>query len=488
MTRTGFARALTRLRLLGWMPLVSILLIGLVGLLAMSFTTTATHKSESIHLQDRQSLQGTLGGLGTQYVLFSLKEGLDYASTGSWNLRPNDPTDTARLQSFVSHAVLLNYGAAVVSLSAAPLSTYAAGPGVPPPSDPGYKPMIAALLAAKPDVSSVMTVSGGIHVVAMGVPITVDGQPRAVFVGFVRLDTSALETYVRALHYGHTGQTYVVDSGGTVVASTDSTKIGKAFLYTSALHGIAAGRSASFVDARTHDVVSYSAFGVGGWGGATVQSASEFYGPLRSGQLRIELAIVALLVVAAMIVLVLNYKREVARRQYHEQVAYQAAHDGLTGLFNRSILSERLVQALARAKQQASDVAVLYLDLDAFKPVNDNFGHAAGDSILVEMADRLRRCTRPADIVGRMGGDEFAIVIEDLHSPSQVEPLTRRIIDELSRPYAAVHSVGVSVGVAYASQGNATPEDLMRDADLAMYRAKDSGGNRDEWAEALGVR
>ncbi len=135
---------------------VSVLLISLTGALAIGLTIQASDKAESIHLQDRVALQGSLGGLGRQYLLFSLKEGLDYASTGVWHLTPGDAGDTARLQTFVAHAVLLNYGAAVVDLGAHELSSYADGPGLPPVSDPGYQPMIRDLLAARPDVSTVM--------------------------------------------------------------------------------------------------------------------------------------------------------------------------------------------------------------------------------------------------------------------------------------------------------------------------------------------
>ena len=462
---------------------LSVLIIGAAGALAIGLTAQATSKAEDIHLADRQSLQATLGGLGKQYLLFSLKEGLDYASTGTWHLSPGDPADTARLQSFVTHAVLLNYGAALVDLGAHTLSSYASGPGLPPSSDPGYQPMIKSLLAQQPDVSSVMTI-GGLHVVAMGVPVQVNGVVKAVFVGYVRLDTSALETYVRTLHYGRTGKTVVLDSTGTVVASTDAKEIGKPFGFAAAEAGIARGRVGNYTSTHPADVVAYSTFGLGGWGGATVQSTAEFYGPLQSGRLRVELAIVALLILAALIVLVLNHKREAARRRYQAQLAYQAAHDGLTGLYNHSIFHERLVQALARARRRESDVAVLYLDLDSFKPVNDGHGHEIGDKVLAEIAGRIRAVTRAEDTVARMGGDEFAIMVEDVRSKADLAALAQRIIDEVRRPLAvdASRRVGVSVGICLNPGGAGSSEGVIRDADLAMYRAKEAGGCRCEWA------
>lgn len=467
--------------------LVSVVLIFMAGALAVGLTAQAAHKAESIHLQDRKSLQSTLGSLGQQYVLFSLKEGLDYASTGSWDLTPNDPADTARLQTFVTHAVLLNYGVALVDLGGHQLSAYTTGTaGLPPASDPGYAPMIKALLAQKPDVSSVMTV-GGIHVVAMGVPVTVDGTTKAVFVGYVRLDTSALESYVRKLHNGQSGRSYVVDSTGTVVAATDPTDIGRRLPFSRAVSDIGHNRTEGFLDDHSNDVVSVASFGIGGWGGVTSQSGSEFYGALRSDNLRVELAILALLVIAGLIVLAFNHRRETARRRFQAQLAYQAAHDGLTGLFNRSVFHERLNQSLARARRISGDVAVLYLDLDLFKPVNDQQGHEAGDTILAAVAERLLGTVRVNDTVARMGGDEFAILLEDVSQREAVEGVARRIVADLGAPVALAGgptSVGVSIGISYSSGGAGDAEAIVRDADLAMYRAKDAGGSRFEWAGA----
>ena len=467
--------------------LASVLLICLTGALSIALTTQASDKAQTIHLQDRQDLQATLGGLGRQYLLFSLKEALDFAGTGHWDLVAGDSADAARLQAFVADAALLNYGAALLDTSGHLLSTYAAGPGLPPLTDPGYRPMVDELLAHRPDVSSVMSV-GGLHVAAVGVPVTVAGATEAVFVGFMRLDTSPLETYVRTLRFGRTGVSYVVDSAGVVAVASDPRKIGMHLPYGRAVTDIGRGRGGSYLDHAEGDVVTDAAFGIGGWGAATVQGASEFYGPLRAGPLRVEIAVVALLIVAVLLVLLLNHKREAARRRFQAQLAYQAAHDGLTDLYNRSVFHSRLDEALSRARRARRDLAVLYLDLDAFKPVNDTFGHGRGDGVLEEMARRLRAATRAEDMVARMGGDEFAVLVEDLTAPAAVEVLAQRIVDELSRPFSidgAEGAVGVSVGIAYSRAGTGTAEDLIGQADLAMYRAKDSDGNRYRWAPLL---
>lgn len=460
--------------------LLAVALICGCGAFAVILTSQANGKAEAVRIQDRNSLQSTLGSLGKQYLLFSLKEGLDFASTGTWNLKAGDPSDEARLKTFVDRAVLLNYGASIVNLQAQPLTTYAAGPGVPPSSDPGYKPMVTALLAQRPDVSSVMKV-GGLSVVAMGVPITEDGVTRAVFVGFVRLDTSALETYVRGLHYGSTGKSLVVDSAGVVVAATNPDLIGRPLGIPQVTSAVAHARGGDYLDQRAKTVVSYAPFGLGGWFGVTVQSSNEFFGPIRSGSLRVELAILALLVVATLIVMLLGHKREAARRQFQEQLAYEAAHDVLTGLVNRSVFHERLNQALARSRRSGASIAVLYLDLDLFKAVNDTFGHDAGDQLLVEVAGRIRGLVRLEDTVARMGGDEFAILMEELSSPSELRPAANRIVDELCQPVDLMGNqlvIGTSVGIAYSRGGQDQAESFMRDADLAMYRAKDAGGSR----------
>ena len=460
--------------------LLSVCLVLGTGALGIALSDHANAQAEGVLRADRTTLQNTLAGLGKQYVLFSLKEGLDYASTGTWSLHPGDPADAARLHSFVDHAVLLNYGAALVNLAGQPLNASAAGPGLPPPTDPGYAPMKQALLAGKPDVSSLMKV-GTIPVVAMAVPITVGGQTKALFVGYVRLDRSALETYVERLHYGKTGSTYVVDSTGTVVASSNPADVGRHMNQPRALAALAKGQAGIYDDRHPATTVVYAPLGIGGWSGLITQNTSEFFGTIQSGHLSIELGIVGLLAVASAIILLLGYLRDAARRRFHEQLAHLAYHDGLTGLANRSLFHDRLGQALARAKRHARTVAVLYLDLDAFKLVNDEQGHDAGDAVLVEVGNRLRDVVRTEDTVARMGGDEFAIVMEDVEDLRAVTGIAARIVEDVARPIPLKgHEVVItaSVGIAYSEDGHTYVESLLRDADLAMYRAKAAGKNR----------
>ncbi len=171
------------------------------------------------------------------------------------------------------------------------------------------------------------------------------------------------------------------------------------------------------------------------------------------------------------------------REAVRDQLEFQASHDGLTGLLNRHLLSDRIDHALARTSRVAAGVAVLYVDLDRFKAVNDTHGHDAGDRLLVEAAKRLLDAVRASDTVARLGGDEFAVLCEDLPERQTVFDIADRIVDTLARPFSlpdgAVAVVSASVGISVPEQSGASGETLLRDADAAMYRAKEAG--RDRW-------
>jgi diguanylate cyclase (GGDEF)-like protein len=163
---------------------------------------------------------------------------------------------------------------------------------------------------------------------------------------------------------------------------------------------------------------------------------------------------------------------------------YRALHDPLTGLANRGLLMEQLAQALARARRRPGSVAVLFLDLDRFKVVNDSLGHAVGDDLLVEVARRLERTMRSADTVARFGGDEFVVLAEDVAGLDEALSLARRLREAIAVPVRVGAGqrvvVTASVGIALSPPGAvaATPSSLLWDADVAMYRAKDTGRDR----------
>jgi diguanylate cyclase (GGDEF)-like protein/PAS domain S-box-containing protein len=163
------------------------------------------------------------------------------------------------------------------------------------------------------------------------------------------------------------------------------------------------------------------------------------------------------------------------RKILEERLRHQALHDPLTDLPNRTLLLDRLGQALARAERRGIKVAVLFMDLDNFKHVNDSLGHEAGDRLLVEVAKRLQGCLRAGDTVARLGGDEFAILLEDLEHEKKASAVAVQISQELRPPVSLNgHEVFVtaSIGVALGSSREDHPEALLQEADVAMYRAK----------------
>ena len=175
------------------------------------------------------------------------------------------------------------------------------------------------------------------------------------------------------------------------------------------------------------------------------------------------------------------------RRDLEVRLRHQAEHDPLTGLANRALFRTRVEHALARLERSAprdtdraaGDVAVLFIDLDDFKQVNDALGHAAGDALLVQVAERLLAATRGRDTVARFGGDEFAVLLEHLESPDDAGTVVSRVLEALDRAvplHGRVVALAASVGVAHARAGE-NADEVMRNADLAMYRAK-SGGKR----------
>jgi diguanylate cyclase (GGDEF)-like protein len=177
-----------------------------------------------------------------------------------------------------------------------------------------------------------------------------------------------------------------------------------------------------------------------------------------------------------------------ARLRLSEDMTHLARHDVLTGLPNRGLLLDRLEHALQMSRRRSSKVALLFCDLDGFKPVNDRFGHAAGDALLVDVAQRLTGCVRESDTVARLGGDEFAILLEDIKA-AEVDAACERVLAALrSGAVVSGHKVqlGVSIGVAMGDTGSSA-EHLLRNADMAMYEAKSRGkGTYAQYERSLG--
>ncbi|MDQ1833786.1 sensor domain-containing diguanylate cyclase [Massilia scottii] len=164
-----------------------------------------------------------------------------------------------------------------------------------------------------------------------------------------------------------------------------------------------------------------------------------------------------------------------------EQLSALARFDALTGLPNRTQLTERIGRAQTRSARNGNVMAVMYLDLDKFKSINDSFGHSGGDTVLVEFGRRLSACVRQSDTVGRLAGDEFVILLEGLQNVSECAVVARKIIKVMEKPFdidGVARIVSTSIGVATAENGRAGVDTLLKHADDALYRAKDSGRNR----------
>ncbi len=184
--------------------------------------------------------------------------------------------------------------------------------------------------------------------------------------------------------------------------------------------------------------------------------------------------------VAILAILVLFYSAQENQRRYDEQLLYQAHHDALTRLPNRLLVLDRLGVDLARAHRTGRRVAVFYIDLDRFKRVNDNYGHSTGDALLLAATSRITETLREGDTVGRLGGDEFLVVLPDLRGREEAEILALRVLRSFSKPFQMhdfeVHGTA-SIGISVSPNDGDDPDTLLQNADAALYKAKNEGRN-----------
>jgi len=169
-----------------------------------------------------------------------------------------------------------------------------------------------------------------------------------------------------------------------------------------------------------------------------------------------------------------------ARKQTEQELIQLAHYDTLTNLPNRALFRDRLTQALAQAHRSGSMLAIMFLDLDRFKLINDSLGHAMGDLLLKQVAHRLAACVRASDTVGRLGGDEFGILLETLHSASDANLVAQKIGQSFSEPFRLDDSeryVTTSIGISLYPTDGQEENQLIKAADSAMYRAKQTGRN-----------
>lgn len=169
------------------------------------------------------------------------------------------------------------------------------------------------------------------------------------------------------------------------------------------------------------------------------------------------------------------------RKKAQDSMRYMALHDALTGLANRTLLRDRIVHAIAQARRAQSRIAVMYIDLDNFKPINDSLGHDAGDTVLCEVAQRLTESVRDADTVARVGGDEFVILLEKLPDPGLTARIAEKMLEVLARPIQTkgrACQVTTSIGISVYPDDGQTYETLLGAADRALHEAKSRGKNR----------
>ncbi len=198
----------------------------------------------------------------------------------------------------------------------------------------------------------------------------------------------------------------------------------------------------------------------------------------------VSLQIAPLLVDNARLGYVFTFRDIGEHKETEKKLEHDAMHDVLTGLPNRALFLDHVNLTLSRRlRDPGLGCGVLYVDLDEFKQVNDSLGHAAGDALLIAVAGRLRACLRPQDSAARLGGDEFAVLVENIVSPYDLEVVANRILQELERPFEIFGRdvrAGASIGAAVAGPDHLSSDLLLRDADFAMYRAKQAGGGRYE--------
>jgi diguanylate cyclase (GGDEF)-like protein/PAS domain S-box-containing protein len=219
---------------------------------------------------------------------------------------------------------------------------------------------------------------------------------------------------------------------------------------------------------------------------ATVETGAAMKAELRlrhadGSERNVETLVTNLGADAAVRGLLLNTRDVTDRRRLEDELQRQAFFDALTGLPNRAVFRDRLAHALARAERTRDRVAIVLLDLDGFKVVNDSLGHDAGDELLVEVGRRLIDACRGGDTVARLGGDEFAILMEDAVSEDAAVALAERMQRALATPFSVKGReafIGASIGIAFAGGAGAGPEEMIRNADTAMYEAKAGGKNR----------
>jgi diguanylate cyclase (GGDEF)-like protein len=345
------------------------------------------------------------------------------------------------------------------------------------------QPEMRLALKGQVGISNVTVTATG-PMVMVAIPFTAAGA-RRVWSSSVSLEqlTTFAKAYLATALGVDGGRAFLIDSFDTVIASTDNERPGARFAdheLARALHRAASGSVAG------HEYVS-SAVPSMPWRIAFTAPTGALFAPLTSTR-RVAWQLFIAFVLATFCVVGLS----AFALKSSERLAHERLHDGLTGLPNRMFFMERTERALAAVRAQGGHLATLFIDLDRFKPINDRFGHAAGDALLTAVATRLNESVRSGDLVSRFGGDEFLVLCSKLAGQHQGMEIAERIQLALARPFeidGVALSISCSIGIAFYSSNEEEidAESLIGYADLAMYEAKRNGRARIETIEPTPV-
>jgi diguanylate cyclase (GGDEF)-like protein len=478
--------------------LVLALIVG-GGLVGVVTARAATDRAVEVRRADRDAFRSVVAKLMVGYLQMTLASLNDQATRdqdtpNSFTMRPDSKQDAVRLRRMVDGSLFFRQGAVLTDLSGRPLTSYAPAGPLPPITDSGYTPLIASLRQGQPGLSSVMTVDDR-EMVAFAVPVVRNRVPRGLLIGYMRFDADGpSKQFLEAAPLPERARLMVVDTTGTIAASNRPALVGTPTPALKAFRAATAGRSGLLEEDQdgVEYVSAYAPMGLSGWTVVVEEPTADFLGPIQAGGTRVQLALLMVLIAAAGTVSVLHHRRQMAL----QQLAEQALRDPLTDLPNRILFQSRLDAVATPPADGGGDaVALLFCDLDGFKQVNDGYGHEAGDRLLMIVAQRLRDSVREDDLVARIGGDEFTILLSSRQTSAA--ELAERAADVANRIGAALADpvdlglgrppvrIGVSIGIsvldpenhpADALLGRPCGPSLLRSADEAMYSAKARGG------------
>jgi len=316
-----------------------------------------------------------------------------------------------------------------------------------------------------------------------------DLQRRGQILSVVILAVAASTAVLAALNVLQGDHQYNVQNGiflGLILGLYVLNRLGYVYLASIMITALIVVASMFFLDERqlseTFIIVCVpvfiASFLIVPWGGIVV-AVVVILGTLFLGYAAINYLSLFVLSAVTAVVYLLTRNLNIA----HQENRYKAFHDSLTGLPNRDHFLDRLQQALDRSSRDRVLRAVLFVDLDNFKVVNDSLGHKAGDVLLTVVAGRLRACLRPADTAARLGGDEFVVLLDGITGVGDANRVAERIAEVLERPIELGDRqvvVGASVGIALTTDHESDPDVVLRNADVAMYEAKKAGKGRNE--------